>query len=152
MTVPIGEPEPGTPGAEGAPGDPAGHGGDGGDGGKGGRGGVGIRGKTGKTGVTGVRGDIGGWSDKAMAFLVVVLTLVFGFLYVRTAVSQGEIERDRYQSCVAGHALILQYNEQQAALAAIERVNPNEAIADRRVRIYEAGMLAVPDCGQPPGG
>lgn len=133
MTVPAFIPEPGQPGTPGEPGNPTGTGGKGGRGGRGGRGAVGPVGET-------------AWSDKAMMFLVAVLTLVFAFLFIRLAINQNEIAQERYESCMRGVAVIEQYNEQQQEIAAILRRNPDIPGSSDFARVYESAALRVPDC------
>lgn len=133
---PVTVPEPGEPGVPGEPGKPTGLGGDGGRGGKGGR---------------GAKGEPGvGWSDKAMMFLVAVLTVVFGFLFIRVSINQNEIHQERYESCLGGRMIVEQYNQQQEDIARILRANPDLPGSEDFARIYEAGQIEVPECGADP--
>lgn len=128
----------GEPGEPGEPGKPFGHGG---KGGKGGKGGVGL---------TGPEGAPAGWSDRAVMFLVAVLTVVFAFFYVRVTVAQGDAERARWESCVAGQAIIVGYNDQQDQLARAEEANPDLDMRETLQRIYRDGKFPVGDCGSNP--
>ncbi len=136
----------------------------------------GERGPTGDRGQAGDTGRVGrtGATGQAGADPTRKLAILFAFLAI-TAVTYGvvlqqAIERinenaarveqerilDAYEECVGGATLIGLFNQQQTALADVDRaalVNtdppPTEfamSILVERIKAYESGVLPLPDC------
>lgn len=125
-------PEPGKPG------EPGTANGAGGKGGRGGRGGIGLT------------GPAGGWTDRAMAFLIAALTVVFGFLFARVSINQHEIEKANWVACQLTVEARQAYNQQQEDLGDVAAAHLEVPGNAERVRIYRNGAITIPDCGPNP--
>ena len=99
-------------------------------------------------------------ADTMITVVAVIALAAFLLLAWRTQVNDARIEDNRvraaYESCVNGTAILKRFNAQQQALSDVER---NAIISgdlpqatesrQERIRIYEKGIIPLPECRRP---
>jgi hypothetical protein len=92
-----------------------------------------------------------GGPTKGAAALFLFVVFAFVLLAGRTEINAHAVRVSQWEGCERGAVILQRFNEQQAALADIERDQTTlPDLAKRRIVVYERAGQPLPRCGPRP--